>query len=168
VLLASLSAVVGCGPERRGEDGAPIVETSRTPALGFVGSAMGIDPAFDAVPLRERIAREQAAAATDPRYLPRIHDTGPVLEKPGSMQARFSRNGASIALGLNAETEVRVALRAVGRGEVREEVSVADVQVAGPLVELARGDGVTEWWRSLPSGLEHGVTLDQRPAGDPR
>lgn len=24
---------------------------------------------------------------------------------------------------------------------------------------------VTEWWRSLPSGLEHGVTLDRRPPG---
>lgn len=44
--------------------------------------------------------------------------------------------------------------------------SIVAPTVRGPEVRIARGRSVTEWWRSLPSGLEHGVTFDERPDGE--
>jgi hypothetical protein len=154
LLLVLLMAVVGCSPHR--ETDSRFDEVARSPeAARLEGSS-----AFEASQRKERILLEQAAAARDPRYFPRVVDSSPVLVH-SAMRARFSANGAQIAFGKGRETNV--ALRAVVRGGQRKEMAAAYPFVHGAEVRSERGAGVTEWWRSLPSGLEHGVTLESRP-----
>ncbi|MBP7550720.1 MAG: hypothetical protein KA761_10580 [Gemmatimonadaceae bacterium] len=183
VLVVSL--VSGC-------DGAVITEPSgtaepRTPAVtvevavdeavapseppaGATGPAVVGAPegtgmaALDALPWEERIGLEQALAASDVRYAPRMDETGPVLETPGSVVATFTTSGAQLSFG---GRETTLAVVAVGRdGAMRPTSLVANAEVHGAEVRTARGAGITEWWRSLPSGLEHGVTIAARPAGE--
>jgi len=115
--------------------------------------------ALDALPWAERVGLEQAMAAADARYAPRMDETGPRLDASG---ARFSSRGAHVEVAGHTLT-----LRAarLGRGELRSLPS-ASPSIVGPEVRTDRGAGVVEWWRSLPSGLEHGVTIAERPAGD--
>lgn len=121
--------------------------------------------ALDALPWEERLAFEQALAASDTRYAPHLDEGGPVLETPGSVVATFTEAGARLSFGRRDAT-LRVA--ALGRdGALRVLSSAGVVTVAGAEVRTARGS-VLEWWRSLPSGLEHGVTIAERPSGDGR
>jgi hypothetical protein len=124
-----------------------------------------------ALPWPERIALEQALAGSDPRYLPRMDEGGPVLDGSGSAVASFSREGAHIALDGSGSPAHEVTLRAVAMGrtgdaELSALGSSARPAIAGTEVRTDRGDGIVEWWRSLPSGLEHGVTVGRRPTGD--
>lgn len=114
----------------------------------------------------ERLEMEQQLAAGDARYRPDTSESGSVILRSQSTSARFSSSGAHIALGPMSDTEVVVAVRAFGREGDLQPVERAELGVAGPAVELARGDMVMEWWRSLPSGLEHGVTVQRRPSGE--
>ena len=120
--------------------------------------------ALDALPWEERIGLEQALAASDARYAPRMDETGPVLETPGSVVATFTSSGAQLWFG---GREATLAVVAVGRdGAMRPTSLVESAEVHGVEVRTARGAGITEWWRSLPSGLEHGVTIATRPSGE--
>jgi hypothetical protein len=119
---------------------------------------------LDSLPWEQRIGLEQAMAAADPRFAPRMDETGPVLETPGSTVASIAVGGARLDFGAH-EASLRVA--GVGRGEsVREIAATGTVEIAGAEVRTSRGDGISEWWRSLPSGLEHGVTIETRPVGE--
>jgi hypothetical protein len=60
---------------------------------------------------------------------------------------------------------VGVSLARWGRSEMLAAAE-GGVTVDGAEVRIARGASVTEWWRSLPSGLEQGVTIEERPEGD--
>ena len=175
VLVVSL--VWGCDgsaitePGGTAEPSAPTVaiEESVAPSAGATGSTVeapagaGI-AALDALPWDERFGLEQALAANDARYAPRMDETGPVLETPGSVVVTFTSRGAQLSFG---GRETTLAVVAVGRdGAMRPTSLVETSEVHGAEVRTVRGAGVTEWWRSLPSGLEHGVTIAARPAGE--
>jgi len=80
-----------------------------------------------------------------------------------TLAASFDGHGASLALG-----SVRASIGAValGRGEARAPLQSGE-PVADGLHEVreARGLGVVEWWREVEAGLEHGLTLTERPPG---
>ncbi len=118
--------------------------------------------ALDALPWPERIGLERAMAEADPAHAPRREETGPALGVPGGVTASFTASGAAVSVG---GREVRLFASALRRGEAVRALEGGAPEVAGPEVRTARGAGVTEWWRSLPSGLEHGLTLAERPAG---
>ncbi len=119
--------------------------------------------ALDALPWAERIGLERAMAEADPAHAPRRDETGPALGVPGGVTASFTASGAAVSVG---GREVRLRASALRRGEAVRALEGGAPEVAGPEVRTARGAGVTEWWRSLPSGLEHGLTLAERPAGE--
>lgn len=102
-----------------------------------------------------RLALERAYAEGVEAHQPRAGADTVVLG-----EARVDHAGAHVA-------GVSVGLVAMGRGASLHEVdATASAQIAGPEVQIERAPGVTEWWRSLPSGLEQGVTLTKRPAGE--
>ncbi len=107
----------------------------------------------------ERFARERAVAVRDPAHRPRVIDGAPALGD----HARFGDDGAHVSLvggrGLS------LGLAAIGRAGAMRTAGSSAPAIAGPEVRIARGGGVVEWWRSLPSGLEQGVTIAERPAG---
>jgi len=128
------------------------------------GAGAGGSADLDSLPWEQRIALEQAMAERDERYAPRTVLTGPLLQAPGGAVATITDSGALLEFGAQRAT-LRVA--AIGRGDVLHEVNACgSVVIAGAVVRTSRGEGVTEWWRSLPSGLEHGVTIGERPAGN--
>lgn len=118
--------------------------------------------ALDDLPWADRIGIERAMAESDVRHAPRMDETGPVLGTSSAL-VTFSGGTAHLDLGGHRAT---LAVAAIGRGETRREVMGGAVTLAGPEVRSARGEGVVEWWRSLPSGLEHGVNVAARPAGE--
>jgi len=157
-----LWCLVGCGaPERVVEPAAPIEPSASPPEVAEPARAGTGTAALDALPWSERIGLEQAMAASDARYLPHMDETGPVL--PGSVQATITQSGAHLEVGAG----VTFVTSAVGRAEsLRALVTDASPTISGAEVRTDRGGGVVEWWRSLPSGLEHGVTIAERPAGE--
>jgi hypothetical protein len=86
-----------------------------------------------------------------------------VLSAPGAV-ASFDDGAPRIAIG---DREVSIALAAIGRDGAMREAGVARAS-HGDRVELTRDSlpGVIEWWRTEGRGLEHGVTIGERPAGD--
>ena len=119
--------------------------------------------ALDALPWEERIGLEQALAENDARHAPRMDETGPVLETPGSVMATFTASGAHLSLGAH---DMTLAVVAVGRDGAMRPTASSTPEVHGAEVRTARGAGIREWWRSLPSGLEHGVTIEERSPGE--
>ena len=75
----------------------------------------------------------------------------------------------AVAAGCVAPTEsppVGIELASIGRdGAMLEVDGHAARRDVGGAVHITRASGVTEWWRTLPSGLEHGVTIEARPSG---
>ena len=69
------------------------------------------------------------------------------------------------ALGAHLPS-VSIGLGAIGRAGAMREAEDAVPVTVGLEVRLARAPGVVEWWRSLPTGLEQGVTIETRPAGE--
>lgn len=100
------------------------------------------------------LAEEREAAAIAPEHQP--VETGEGVALGG---ATVSAGGAAIGAHL------RIALAGFGRGESVAPTSDGTPSTEGPEVRIVRADGVTEWWRSLPSGLEQGVTIERRPDG---
>jgi hypothetical protein len=117
-------------------------------ALGVIATL-----AIRTAPL-ELLELERLHAARDPAHQPRIEDGA--LSLAG---ARFDGSGAQVG-------GVTFALDAIGRRGSMRALGATAPRVAGPEVRFARAPGVVEWWRSLPSGLEHGVTVDAGPPGD--
>ena len=86
-----------------------------------------------------------------------------MLGKAATAAARFAHGGAHISFG--GQTMTLAAARIGREGDRRQLSARTAATIAGPEVRTDRGAGVTEWWRSLPSGLEHGVTISERPHG---
>jgi MYXO-CTERM domain-containing protein len=116
---------------------------------------------LDALPWTQRIGLEQAIAARDPRMQPRRVDGVPTLDA-GGVLARFDRDGARLAIGDHVAT-LRTAR--IGRREMHELPAETPTIEDGE-IHTRRGELVTEWWRALPSGLEHGYTIADRPIGN--
>ena len=113
-------------------------------------SATGID-ALDAPAL---LALERAVAERSLAHQPVAHPDHVALGE-GTIDAAGAHLG-----------RVSIALAAMGRDEGLVALDAdAAPRIAGPEVRIARAPGVIEWWRSLPSGLEQGVTIKARPLG---
>jgi hypothetical protein len=81
--------------------------------------------------------------------------------------ARITADGARV-LGPGGDTPTLFDMAVVGlrRSEgVERRLPAGEVEIEGVEVWRHLGSGVREWWRALPSGLEHGVTLFERPEG---
>lgn len=115
-------------------------------AAGLLLSACLANPALEPVEL------ERASAEALPQHRPLADGDG----------ARF-RSGAVVGPDGARFAGVRFGLRALGRDEPRA-VETGVVEIEGAEARVVRA-GVLEWWRSLPRGLEHGVTLASRPPG---
>src|SRR5262245_9215622 len=144
-----------CRPSRSGEQTAAPLGVAAKPAGGSTR---------DALPWAQRIGLEQAISARDARHAPRIDRGAPALGT-GPLVARFSVGGAEVEVGGHRATLAATSINR-GRSGSRELASSVAPAIAGPEVRTDHGSGVVEWWRSLPSGLEHGLTLAERPAGE--
>jgi hypothetical protein len=124
---------------------------SAVPARATIGASHA---ALGALAWPERVGLEQAMAAIDPGTMPGTIDGAPTLAG-----ARFDRSGAHLAIGgaLRAAAMGRTSMRAL---------DTSTPTIVGREVETDHGAGVTEWWRSIASGLEHGLTITSRPDGD--
>ncbi len=115
-------------------------------------------PPFAAPGWPERIERERALAADDPAHQPRMLRGAPRLD-----DATFDGAGARIPVEAG---EWRLGLAAIGRERALRSVDTSgSPEIAGPEVRIRRAPGVVEFWRSLASGLEQGVTIEARPPG---
>jgi hypothetical protein len=160
VLLAALFATA-CG---RASDAASPPHDDPAPDVRHEEVAIPSEPVdLDALDGPERIALEQALAARDARYLPRLDETGPVLDGAAGVGAVFTAEGARLSVGA---FESSLHVTALGRpDDMRSVVPTSRPEIVGLAVHTSLGGGTTEWWRSLPSGLEHGLTIAERPAG---
>src|SRR5437764_1480248 len=110
--------------------------------------------ALDALPIAERMGLERAVADASPAFAPRGISSGSAQLRDGAVVSGGGLTVATITLGVSA----------IGRGgSMRTALGGASVDIDGRSVEIDRGGEVTEWWRSVPSGLEQGVTLARRP-----
>jgi hypothetical protein len=80
-----------------------------------------------------------------------------VLEA-GTMRARIDHEGAHFSIGGAMRTS------AIGRSQMHA-LALGATSIVEATVHTDRGL-VDEWWRAVPSGLEHGLTISERPPGD--
>ena len=84
--------------------------------------------------------------------------------------ARFDAEGIRLHGATDPEDDLRLTLSAVGRGTRVEAVAPVAPELTSEAGEddrvVYRRPGLTEWWRSLPAGLEQGFELDAAPAGN--
>jgi len=115
--------------------------------------------ALDALPWPQRIGLERPLVLREERYRPtRVRD-GVTVSAP-TFSAQVDKSGASLHLG------ERLAVASLGRAGAPVELVDAEPTISGAEVRRELAPGVSEWWRALPSGLEHGVTLERRPDGE--
>lgn len=131
-----------------------------TPLVLWLAVAAGSEPSARRSEA-SALEAERALAATLEEHRPRPEGAEVVL---GPAAARID------ARGLHATTsgpEIGIALARLGRPGAMSSIAPSEApRTHGAEVRLERAPGVTEWWRSLPSGLEHGVTLEARPVGE--
>ena len=106
-----------------------------------------------------RIDAERELAQVLPEHQPRATDHGIALGATGLVTA----HGAQLTT--ESDGDIGVELARFGRATLGV-VDAGVPSIVGPEVRIARAPGVTEWWRSLPSGLEQGITLTSRPSGE--
>lgn len=94
-------------------------------------------------------------------------------QNPGhGLSASFDRHGLQLSVQRHGTEGERLTSRwrldSVGRDGAVEKVPAGDaLRRDGQRAEIVRdGLGLTEWFVNRPSGLEHGFTLDRRPAGE--
>lgn len=121
---------------------------------------VGPTDALDAVPWPARIGLERAMAEVDPRHAPTTDHGHPQLASYG-VSASFAE-ATELHVGRHTATLRAVSL---GRANARTPLATVAPTIEGCEVRAERAPGVVEWWRSLPSGLEHGMTIANRPAG---
>lgn len=137
------------------------------PAHGRV--TLGPSSRSAAVPLTwsDRMAIERVVGEHDAARRPTEVEGGFAL-RSGGTDVLVDRAGGHVGVG---EGRIQLGAVRVGRADAGPLAGAgplaaeADVIVSGAEVQLARSPEVREWWRSLPSGLEHGVTIARRPSG---
>ena len=120
-----------------------------------------VDASLDAAPWLARLSLERTLAEEDTRHQPRPIEGGVVLA-PNGLSTLVAADGAHVAV---RHASARIGVTAVGREQATLPIEAAAPSVVGSEVRRELADGVTEWWRSLNIGLEHGVTLAKRPEG---
>ena len=80
------------------------------------------------------------------------------------LSARFRPAGVTVTAG---GSHLRIALRAVGRGEALRPVGQAapSHDAADNRIDYGLGSSVKEWWTNGPLGLEQGFDVARRPLG---
>lgn len=150
---------LGCG------EAATVPTEARTVAESPTATApSSIEPTtIEPTTIGERIALEREIADASDVYRPIADEAGYALPHPAGTLTTITGSAAEVAF---AGHEITLGAVSIGRGDAELALSPGRPSLAGQVVEVERGTGITEWWRSLPSGLEHGVTLDARPTGD--
>jgi hypothetical protein len=75
--------------------------------------------------------------------------------------AYVTEDGVSIAL--NNKTYVSLSLHSLGYGHALRSVAPGEVYADKQMINIAREDGVQEWYVNGPDGLEQGFTLSEPP-----
>ncbi len=93
------------------------------------------------------------------------------VEGARAQTAQLASRGVTASFGTGARLTIGehvATLRAARLGRGSRAVSLGDgaATSVGTEVRTQRARGVVEWWRSSPAGLEHGVTIAERPPGD--
>jgi hypothetical protein len=100
----------------------------------------------------------RASANSDGLQAPnRAHNLRTYFAPTGIRVHDRTRSGSPELLALN--------VAGVGRGETLARIGPGEVTSDGARVEIKR-PGLIEWYENSPAGLEQGVTLSERPAGD--
>lgn len=166
-LALGILAALGCAEPRQEVPGVASDGADASAAQESLGGGplAGDDLDVQEPSWAERLRLERATADGNTDYHPVPDGAALRVARPGGWSASVGEEGATLTLGQAVEAEVAVVH--VGRvGGAAMELSPRRVFASGAdaLRELA--PGVREWWRALPSGLEHGLTLDERPAGE--
>lgn len=112
----------------------------------------------------ERLRAERERVRDDVRFVPTLDEGGPTLRVPSIARATFGVRGARLSF---AGGDCLVAVSAIGRGATLAPLlRTVSAEIREGEVRTDHGDGITEWWRALPSGLEHGLTVAHRPVGE--
>lgn len=141
--------------EREGSRTSPAVAIDRPVVL----AARSVAPAASWT--LERVIAERAIAEDDLALAPAMDEAGPVLRAGAPVSADLSTSGAHLDV---AGHRVTLRLAAVGR-EVLTASATSAPRIDGHRVALPGSRGASEWWRALPSGLEHGIDVAARPWG---
>jgi len=118
---------------------------------------------WSSLPLAARGPVAAAIASHDPRYRVSPSSSGLTARNPAQrLRLRFSSAGVGVSVGAG---ELRLALQAVGRGEVARRLGKVDPRVSASNRTVYRRPGLSEWYANGPLGLEQGFTLRHRPTG---
>lgn len=106
----------------------------------------------------------EAETTNDPALLPRRRGADVQLGADAALDVTFHADATRVRVGA---VDFGLKLATVGRAAGhRPELVVGPARIEGSHVERTPAAGVEEWWRALPRGVEHGVTIDQRPEGE--
>jgi hypothetical protein len=161
VLALHLSAVLtlhGCAPRERDETAAPAILAPRERSARTTDTASAT---LESLPWPERMSLERAIAEGDPRHAPTVFGGAAELTAGGVRVSVAS--DAHLSVG---EHGASMHATSFSRAGAMIALSEVDAEIRGVEVRAERAPGIVEWWRSLPSGLEHGVTLAARPLGE--
>jgi len=153
LLPALLGALPGSGPEVTAA-----AEHSDPPVARDPNSMALTDSGFASLP--DRIAQREYRASAN----------GSGLQAPNrahNLRTYFSPTGIRVHDRVHAGSPELLSLNlaGIGRGETPAPVQPGEVTSDGARVEIKR-PGTIEWYQNSPAGLEHGVTLTKRPAGE--
>ncbi len=158
-LFFALAAAIWSGPSLAASE----PHTPSTPAASVDAEAREpapVAPAGGFVAAQHRVSAREYHASSNDRGLQapnRAHNLRTYFDATGIRVHDRTRADAPELLALN--------LAGVGRGETPTRVGPGEVTSHGARVEIAR-PGFVEWYENSPAGVEQGVTLERRPAGD--
>ncbi len=138
-------------------------------SLVVLVSACGVGHPLTDGPVGVEVSSPDAGTSSDPRFAPQLIDAKPTLVVPGSLRGQYDEGGALIAFSHDTTSapSVTIKLTAFGRLGTLRELPAPRASIEDAEVRLRRDalPSTFEWWRSLPSGLEHGLTITERPPG---
>ncbi len=119
-------------------------------------------------------ASEQMPAAAIAAIEARLADADYTAQREGAgyhaqnaaqrYATRFDADGVRVSMP--AHWDLGWSMAGFGRGEQLASVSPAAATACGSIIEYHR-EGMIEWYVNEESGLEQGVTIAERPTGDP-
>lgn len=80
------------------------------------------------------------------------------------LDAELRDGGALITL--ETGDRLQISFQGLGRGSIAPLPPLQAPRSQGGEVGYPRGPGVLEWWRDDEGRIEHGITIDERPAGE--
>ena len=82
------------------------------------------------------------------------------------LKAEFDESGVKLSSTSPSESwQTTWRLKSAGLGNAQKSIGSGKLRAAGSRVEIERLEsGLVEWFKNEPGGLEHGFTLNERPA----